>query len=122
MSEDEKEFDAEKLQKLWDLINPKVAPQHEQKEYQYGWNHERAEQARQRIKITKPWLYSTGAITNLGKKIVSRNAEKHGLYSKVLQPSNIESVELSVDSADIERKEAIKDTAKQENEDTTESM
>ncbi|WP_445631154.1 hypothetical protein [Nostoc sp. DSM 114167] len=122
MSEDEKEFDAEKLQKLWDLINPEVAPQHQQKNYKTGWNHERAEEARQRIKTTKPWLYSTGAITNLGKKIVSRNAFKHGLYSKVFNASNLESVEVSVTSADIERKEAINDTVKPENEDTLQSL
>jgi hypothetical protein len=72
-----------------------TAPQHQQKEYQTGWNHERAEQARQRIHITKPWLYSTGAITNLGKKIVSKNARKHGLYSSALKNPSLNSVEIS---------------------------
>lgn len=117
MSQDNKEFDSETLQHLWDLINPEVAPQHKQKAYKAGWNHVRAEEARERIKITKPWLYSTGAITNLGKKIVRRNAVKHGLYSQVLKESNLESVDLSVTPADIELKEETNYTSIEENED-----
>ncbi|MEH2078450.1 MAG: hypothetical protein V7K89_00050 [Nostoc sp.] len=96
MSKDDKDFDADKLQKLWDLINPEVAPQHKQKAYKAGWNYERAEEARQQININKPWLFSTGVRTRVGKKIVSRNALKHGLYSSVLKNSNLESVEISV--------------------------
>jgi hypothetical protein len=97
--------------------NGDVAIQHQQKTYKAGWNYERAEQARQRIAISKPWLYSTGAITNLGKKIVSRNALKHGLYSKVLQSSNLESIELSVTPADLQLTKEINYTQNAENRD-----
>ncbi|MHC5770753.1 MAG: hypothetical protein ACYTXI_35280 [Nostoc sp.] len=91
-----KKVNTESIKKTPQIKNNEIPPQHQQKFYKAGWNHERAEAARQRIAITKPWIYSTGAITNLGKKIVARNAVKHGLYSKVLDESNLESVALSV--------------------------
>ncbi|MHC5916099.1 MAG: hypothetical protein ACYTXE_35045 [Nostoc sp.] len=116
----EKELDKETLLLLWNLINPdnpEVPKQHQPKIYKAGWDHVRAEQARQRIKTTKPWLYSTGAISNLGKLIVRRNSFKHGLYAKVLNSSNLESVDLSVTPADIQRKGEINYTSIEENED-----
>ncbi|MBN3924617.1 hypothetical protein [Nostoc sp. NMS4] len=94
-----------------------VAPTGEQKPYKKGWDYARAQAARQRIAISKPWIYSTGAVTKLGKRIVSRNALKHGLYSKVLQSSTLEYIEFSVATADIEREEDINDTSSGENED-----
>lgn len=98
----------------------RVAPTGEQKAYKAGWNHERAEAARQRIINNKPWIFSTGARTNLGKQIVRRNALKHGLYAKVLQSSSLEFVEFSVATADIQLIEDINDTSNAENEDDSE--
>lgn len=97
-----------------------VAPDGENKLYKAGWNYERAQAARQRILINKPWLYSTGAVTQLGKMIVRKNAYKHGLYAEVLKSSTLEYVEFSVATADIEHKEDINDTSKEENEDDPE--
>ena len=76
-----------------------------------GWTPAKVEAARQRILINKPWLYSTGAVTALGKKISSRNSYKHGLYSKVIENSLLESVEISVTPEEGELKQDIKYTS-----------
>ncbi|MBN3951581.1 MAG: hypothetical protein HWQ38_35970 [Nostoc sp. NMS7] len=80
-----------------------------------GWTPAKIEAARQRIMINKPWLHSTGATTLLGKKISSRNSFKHGLYSKVIANSPLESVEISVTPEDGELRLDIKYTSIQEN-------
>lgn len=115
----EKQLNPDTLQALWELINSEVAPQHQPKAYKAGWSAERAEQQRQRIKDTKPYLFSAGARTNLSKKIAPRNLKKTGLYSSTLQKSNLEYVDISVAPADIQLSEEINYTAKQDNEDET---
>jgi hypothetical protein len=118
MSKDE--LDLEFAEELWKLINSEeAAPQHQRKNYKAGWSYERAEAARQRIANTKPWIYSKGALTNLSRKIVPINPLKHGLYSSVLDSSNLESVELSVTTADLQLTKEINYTAIGDNEDTT---
>lgn len=94
-----------------------VAPNGEEKTYKKGWDYARAQAARERIAVSKPWLYSTGARTNLGKLIVRRNSLKHGLYNKVLQSSTLEYVEFSVTPADLQLKEEINYTSIEKNED-----
>lgn len=116
----DKELDSENLQKFFDKITPEMPVQYQKKDYKSGWDHERAQRTREQILITKPWLYSRGAITNLGKKISSRNAIKHGLYCKVHINSPLEAVELSVAPEDAELKLDVKYTKKQKNKPTQE--
>jgi hypothetical protein len=46
------------------------------------WTEGRREDAARRARLNKPWLYSTGPRTPLGKKKSSRNSLKHGYYNQ----------------------------------------
>jgi hypothetical protein len=86
-----------------------VAPQHQLKEYQAGWDYVRAEAQRQQVAITKPHLYRQCSLKKLAEKI-NLLPNRNGLYSSVLANADLEEVIFSVPSADIERTEDIKDT------------
>lgn len=47
-----------------------------------GWTSKRRKQQAEMIKNWKPWEKTTGPKTEAGKKKVSQNAQKHGLYGQ----------------------------------------
>jgi hypothetical protein len=48
------------------------------------WTLEARNKQSQRCRKNQPWLNSTGAKTEEGKKISARNSYKHGLYDREL--------------------------------------
>ncbi|MBD0263481.1 MAG: hypothetical protein ICV78_12380 [Tolypothrix sp. Co-bin9] len=86
-----------------------VAPQHQIKDYQAGWNYTRAEEQRQVIATTKPHLYRKCSLRKLAEKM-SKVPPKNGLYSNILEPATLEGVDFSAITADIKQLAAIKNT------------
>lgn len=70
-------IDRERIEKLIKEWRATLPP----RQYAKGWSPERVAAQRQRCMEQKPWRYSTGARTPLGKAISSQNSYKHGLYS-----------------------------------------
>lgn len=103
--------------KLLGLVPPTVAPQHQTKDYKQGWDYIRAEEQRQQIAITRPTAYKQVSLEKIAEKMTQTPAKK-GLYAKTLEQSNLQSVELSVATADIELAEGINCIQTQDNSDT----
>jgi hypothetical protein len=90
-----------------------IAPQHQLKEYQPGWDYVRAEEQRQQAAITKPHLYRKCCLKKLAEKM-HFSPNRKGLYSSILGNADLEEVKFSVPSAEIERRREAKYTINDE--------